>query len=310
MQHHTATLHCPNPNCQAPNPESHKFCGKCGTFLPKRYLIAAAADLETRAPGTLVGDRYWLKEQGILLDTHPDRLPETPEEVPESIVPYLNLFPYRMHVPQAYGCIGDGDGAIWLLENAPLDKSQPEEIKLHQSAIDLWQSASPFRQLNWLWQIAQLWEPFQQLGVAGSLLDPSLLRAEGNLIRLLRLKPDRALVNLTQLGELWSQWVEITQPPLKNFLERLSRLLTSGQVQTSEQLLTLLDRGLNVVGQAYGRHVRVATLSDRGPSRSRNEDACYPKSEPLLWRSSAMGWGDTKAAMLPPNSRSQRSSST
>jgi serine/threonine protein phosphatase PrpC len=281
MQHHSATLHCPNPTCQAPNQESHKFCDKCGTFLPKRYLLLESEDPDIGLPGTLVGDRYWLKEQGILLDTYPERLLETPEDLPDRVRPYLHLFPSRIHVPQVYGRVDHQDRSIWLLEQGAID-TRPKTVKLQPSITDVWSQASPLRQLNWLWQMAQLWEPFQQVGVAASLLDPSLLRIEGSLVRVLRLHPDRRLVNLTELGELWLQWVDRTQPPMKEFLARLGKLLASAEVEAIDQAIALLDRALALVNESYTRQVQVATLSDRGPSRSRNEDSCYPSSGTML----------------------------
>jgi len=40
---------------------------------------------------------------------------------------------------------------------------------------DKWKGASAMRQLNWLWQIAQLWQPCITQGVASTLLTPELL---------------------------------------------------------------------------------------------------------------------------------------
>ncbi|NJR38216.1 MAG: hypothetical protein HC781_04395 [Leptolyngbyaceae cyanobacterium CSU_1_4] len=43
-------------------------------------------------------------------------------------------------------------------------------------------------------------------------------------------------------------------------------------------LIDYLDKAIARVGQAQARHVQTATRTDQGPTRQRNEDACYPPS--------------------------------
>ncbi|MBE9042744.1 protein phosphatase 2C domain-containing protein [Oscillatoriales cyanobacterium LEGE 11467] len=280
MQSPTATLHCPNPSCHAPNPEGNQFCQKCGTWVPKYYLWPVGSELSAQ-PGQLLADRYLHKGNGILLDTHPGLLPEMTDEIPEFIESYLKLFVHQLHVPQVYGRISPKAGGqsrdIWLLEKCPVEPL-PEAIQLRPSIDRQWSHAEPSIQLGWLWQIARLWQPCAEVGVAASLLRPELLRVEGSLVRLLELVPDRTGCNLEHLGQVWGEWVDRTATPLKAFLDRLCTQLRSGEVQSSEQLIALLDRGLRVLDAARSRQIQVATASDRGPSRSRNEDACYPDS--------------------------------
>src|SRR6476469_5502094 len=120
-----ATLNCPNSRCQAPNPQSHKFCQKCRTPLLKRYLWAVGDEgIQAYRPGDSLAGRYLVERDKILLDTKPGLVPETPEEIPPDLAPYLKLSPYQLHVPQVYGIATTGDGRrnkeIWLLEQVPV----------------------------------------------------------------------------------------------------------------------------------------------------------------------------------------------
>ncbi|RMG07592.1 MAG: hypothetical protein D6728_16355 [Cyanobacteria bacterium J055] len=282
MQNPTATLTCPHPSCQTPNPEGNKFCLKCGSFLPRNYLwLLAAGELGSVTPGTLLGDRYLLKTDRIVLDTRPGLPPETPEEIPPYIAPYLKLFAHRIHVPQVYGRVASsGDAAtsdLWLLESVPIEVDG-DKARLFPALTESWRDASPLRQLNWLWQMASLWSPFARVGVASSLFDSQWVRVEGGILRWVQLSADAETPTLQQLGRVWSKWVEGTAVPMRDFLHRLCQLLIEGQIRQSEQLIALLERGLTVVGAAGSRRIEIFTLSDRGPSRTRNEDACYPDS--------------------------------
>ncbi|MCT7960123.1 protein phosphatase 2C domain-containing protein [Laspinema sp. D1] len=295
MNKPSAIIYCPNFTCQSPNPETQKFCQKCGTPLPKRYLWAVGGTgRPSYQPGDILADRYWVKEDQILVDTKPGVLPEMPIEIPATIIPYLKLFPLRLHVPQVYGRLpskgNDPNRDIWLLEETAIypegtmvavRKGQaPEAVhaQLMPLLTDSWADASPMRQLNWLWQIAQLWYPFKKEGVAQSLLNPGLLRVEGSLLRLLELPRDATTPDLSELGPLWLSLAKTAHPAIAPYLERLSQMLTRGDVQTPSQLTELLDRGLSLCGELYKRTYYIATGTDRGPTRRRNEDACYPPS--------------------------------
>ncbi|AFY83503.1 protein phosphatase 2C domain-containing protein [Oscillatoria acuminata] len=295
MNKPSAIIYCPNFTCQSPNPETQKFCQKCGTPLPKRYLWAVGGTgRSSYQPGEILADRYWVKEDKILVDTKPGVLPEMPVEIPGAIIPYLKLFPLRLHVPQVYGRLpmkgNDPNRDIWLLEETAiypegtivaLRKGQPPEAvhaQLMPLLTDCWADASPMRQLNWLWQMAQLWYPFKKEGVAATLLNPGLLRVEGSLLRLLELPRDAKTPNLSELGQLWLSWAQTAHGAIAPYLEELSQMLTMGDVQTTSQLIELLDRGLSLCGGLYKRTYYIATGTDRGPTRRRNEDACYPPS--------------------------------
>ncbi|NET38220.1 MAG: SpoIIE family protein phosphatase, partial [Cyanothece sp. SIO1E1] len=120
---------------------------------------------------------------------------------------------------------------------------------------------------------------------SSSLLMPKLLRVDGATVRLLELQVEADVtasnVNLRQLGQLWSQWATTARPNLTEFLGHLSQNLIQGQIQTAEQLVEQLDRGLAMMGRSHSRSIHIATRTDQGPTRKRNEDACYPPSHSL-----------------------------
>ena len=245
--------------------------------VPKHYLWAVGEGLKACKPGDLIAGRYLLKRDRLLVDTQPEQLPEMPEEIPSSIAPYLRLFAYQLHVPQVYGLVSSRlsklSGDIWLLENAPILKVTES---LMPELADSWKGTPAMRQLNWLWQIAQLWQPCIAQGVASTLLTPELLRVEGQLVRFLELQPDRKPPSLSQLGKLWQQWVEDADPAIANFLRQLCQQMVAGQVRHGEQLMGQLDKALAKCGRFYDRTVEIATGTDVGRARAHNEDACYP----------------------------------
>ncbi|WP_293308421.1 MULTISPECIES: protein phosphatase 2C domain-containing protein [unclassified Microcoleus] len=245
--------------------------------MPKHYLWAVGEGIKACKPGDLIAGRYLVKRDRLLVDTQPEQLPEMPEEIPSSIAPYLRLFAYQLHVPQVYGLvssrIGKLSGDIWLLENAPILKVTES---LMPELADTWKGAEAMRQLNWLWQIAKVWQPFIAQGVAATLLTPELLRVEGQLVRFLELQPDRKPPNLSQLGKLWQQWIDDAHPAIANFLRQLCQQMVAGQVRHGEQLMGQLDKALAKCGRFYDRTVEIATGTDVGRARAHNEDACYP----------------------------------
>lgn len=291
MENDAATLYCPNEVCQAPNPLTHKFCQRCSTPLPKRYLWAVAERKSVPKPGELLADRYLVISKAVLLDTKPGLSPQTPDvENLQSIRPYLRLFPYRLHVPQVYGVLYITEGhykqEVLLLEKPPLyiDSTNPSvEVQLGSDLITAWRGATSMRQLNWLWQVAYLWQPLASEGVASSLLIPELIRVEGSLVRLLELRGDQQTsLGLPQLGGFWQQLCKEAKPAIAEFLNNVCHWLISGEIHASEQLVAILDKGLAEVGRWQTPNIKITTKSDTGPSRQRNEDACYPPSGSII----------------------------
>ncbi|HEY9617755.1 MAG TPA: protein phosphatase 2C domain-containing protein [Microcoleaceae cyanobacterium] len=294
MQSPEAIIFCPNPPCQAPNLESHRFCQQCRTLLPKRYLWAVGKGAELFCPDDLIDDRYQCKHSQIFLDTKPGKLPASPEVITDTIAAYLRLSSYPLHVPQVYTWISAQVASersakplqsdLLLLELAPI---YPDGVSLNGKLLagtlmpelaTVWPQGTGLQQLNWLWQMAQLWQPLTDEGFAASLLNTQRLRAEGSLVRLLELQPDQTPVTLVDLGRLWRQWQAGANSTIADFLTALCQQLLQGQVKTAEHLVALLDRALVACSQTQSRQLQITTLTDQGPTRQRNEDACYPPS--------------------------------
>lgn len=295
METRAATLHCSNIRCQAPNPQSNKFCQQCRTPMLRRYLWALGSSIEACKPGDVLAGRYELVQPRILLDTQPGVPPETPIEIPQRLAPYLRLSPYGLHLPQVYGRLtlmeGRRRSEIWLLEDAPIstnsslqgNEAVDTEGRLLPELTSVWKDATAVRQLNWLWQIANLWQFLSSEGVASSLLTPVLLRVEGSLVRLLELQPDpKDAPTLQQLGQFWSQRLAGASSVITEFFQELCTQLIEGQIQTSQELVALLDRALKESGRSQSHTYQIFTRTDSGPSRPHNEDACYPPSGQLI----------------------------
>ncbi|MEH2421468.1 MAG: protein phosphatase 2C domain-containing protein [Nostoc sp.] len=289
MENDAATLYCPNENCQAANPLTHKFCQRCSTPLPKNYLWAVVDAPSVGSPGEILADRYLILDKFVLLDTKPGLLALTPElDNLQPLRAYLRLIPYRLHVPQVYGVIFLADAPshreILLLEKPPLLVDDTiQQVHLGCELTTAWRDATSMRQLNWLWQIAHLWQPLASEGVASSLLDSYVLRVEGSLVRLLDLRFDTAKSpELPQLGEFWQQLVSDAKPAIAKFVEQVSLALIQGEINSTDQLIGVLDGGLAGLGRSQTPTIKIITKTDTGPSRQRNEDACSPPSGTLV----------------------------
>lgn len=276
-------IQCPNYLCQTLNAESSQVCSSCQTPLPKRYLWAVGVGLEAYRPGDRVANRYVLKSQRILLDTQPGLPPDAPTNITPSLESYLRLFAYRIHIPQIYGYVESEDIAVLLLEQAPIYSNgarsrQGQDLSgtLMPDLASQWSSSSALRQLNWLWQMAQLWQPMSSEKVASTLLIPDLLRVDGALVRSLELAHDRQPPTLVQLGHLWAQWQPQANSAIADFLSDLCQNLMDEQIKAPEHLVAVLDQALASHATEQHRQVHIATDTDQGPSRHTNEDACYP----------------------------------
>lgn len=263
--------------------------------LMRRYLWAIGEN--SCNLGEVLAGRYLCKSKNIFLDTKPGFLPNHPTEAPPECTPYLRLSPWQLHVPQVYDWV-DGHSAspLLLLEQAPLwvergaegqkdglrdGQRDGQNINVHllPALTSKWRETTALRQLNWLWQMANLWQPLGGEQVGASLLKPELFKVEGSLFRLLELRSDRGTPpSLAQLGQLWQSWAAIAQPEITSFLQQLCQQLIQGEIYNVELLIDYLDRAIASMGQSQSRHVQTATRTDQGPTRQRNEDACYPPS--------------------------------
>ncbi|AFY42855.1 PP2C family serine/threonine-protein phosphatase [Nostoc sp. PCC 7107] len=290
MENDAATLYCPNELCQAANPLTHKFCQRCSTPIPKRYLWVVGDVLNVGSPGEILADRYLVLNKSVVLDTKPGLLPQGLEtENVQTIRAYLRLIPYSLHIPQVYGVLSLKDGRsrkeILLLEKPPLltEPTTDSQLRLCPQLTNAWRTATSMRQLNWLWQLAHLWQPLVSEGVASSLIDTHLLRVEGSLVRLLELRSDTSTApKLSHLGDFWQQLLPDTKPAIAEFVNQVSSYLIQGEINSPEVLISVLDRGLAELGELQSPKIQIITKTDTGPKRQRNEDACYPASGTLL----------------------------
>lgn len=294
MPTETAFLNCPHPTCQTVNSEEIQCCQRCGTRLIKRYLWATSPDLRPLGqaldflqPGERIGDRYLYKGNHIFLDLKPGVPPHIPSEISASMQTYLKLFPYRLHLPQPYELLTLQPTLppVLLLEGAPINPSlvptAPQKPPLMPLFKEEWHRASAMRQLHWLWQIAHLWQPFRVLGVANSLLDHQFLRVEGPVLRVLELRNDpESGLELSQLGKMWLPLAKSANPLIGRFLQHLAQGLMDGHILAMDRAIAELDRALRYCSESQTTHFTLCTATDKGPSRSHNEDACYPPQPP------------------------------
>lgn len=228
--------------------------------------------------GDLVGDRYAYWGHNLLLDTRPGEAPDVPSEVPPLAVPYLRLLGYRPHIPQPYGILryASDQGSALLFEGLPVD---PETGRPFPKLQGAWEATSPLRQLNWLWQLANLWKPCAELGVASSLLDFDLIHVEGSWVRLMALQVDDGPKG-PRLGDLGRAWKGLVpHPAIADYFNHLLDQLILHRISSVAGLLHSLEQALETLVQPEPAiPVAIAACTDPGPSRERNEDGCHPAS--------------------------------
>jgi serine/threonine protein phosphatase PrpC len=229
----------------------------------------------------LLADRYQVVQYPLILDTVPDEPPIPLAQVPASAEPYLLLSRFTVAVPRPFTQVmaPDGQTPLLLLEDIPLQQESPSSVapQLLPTLLDCWSQAPALQQIAWLRQLAKFWQPALDQHVAVSVLDWQNIRVDGEDVRLLQLDMQQSVPQLTDLGALWQPLAAIAQPTVQDFLGQLTESLTLGQ-GTSEGLVDVLSEALEQLSQAQPLQVQVATRSDQGPARQRNEDACYPAS--------------------------------
>ncbi|MEH2079575.1 MAG: protein phosphatase 2C domain-containing protein [Nostoc sp.] len=281
-------IFCINPRCNSPiNPMGDSVCASCQTPLVHRYLWATGLLSAQIPPGTKVADRYEVIKQQIWLDTQPGLPPDVPEELPTEVIPYLQLYQERLHLPQAYGFasnLEEDKTDILLLENAPIDKTG----NIYPTIVEAWHEATAARQVYWLWQILQLWTPLADLGFSRSLLVADNLRVEGWCVRLLELHqtPDNEQLSLQNLGECWQFWVTSAKTSVAKGLQNIVQQMCETEIEL-EAINIQLNNLLLAAAAELPLVLKVAGSTDIGPMMAQNEDACYPNSlsdldEPLL----------------------------
>ncbi len=275
-------IECSNTNCLTPNQQDNKFCCRCGTPIVRRYLYALGDEINSYQQGEMINERYLVQQGQILLDTKPGLFPELTENLPHYIPPYLKLFPYRLHIPQPYGFITLAKGQLlWLLEYMATTSNQP--LLEMPSLSEVWPGASAMKQLNWLWQMANLWQPMYDEEVAATLLEPSLIRVKDQLIKIKELQiKDKHKTSLKLLGDFWSTLVQSSAPTIRNLLKIIVQSLKNNKITDSQELLEILDWAITDLSKTKEYKYQICTYTDVGKTRQNNEDSCYPTHESYL----------------------------
>ncbi len=243
----------------------------------KRYLWAV--DLDEAKPGTLLGGRYRVVSGQVVWDTQPMQAAEAPEELPFEAIAYLKLARFSLHCPQPYAILNGGkNGAtvlsapILLLDRVPIAASG----ELQPTLVAAWPGTAARRQVHWLWQVLQLWMPFEEHQAAGTLLREDWLRVDGARVRCLQLHQSAVSPALSALGDLWKEWfLEKAHPEIAADLHELFFGMGRGEIllQGAIARLEAINDRL-IVGQPFS--VRMASATDIGKRRDHNEDSCYP----------------------------------
>ncbi len=281
----TLQIQCSNPQCQSLNSLEQFFCQQCGTPILKRYLRAITEGREAYKSQQVVNDRYLFLNSLVVLETKPSDLPYFPESIPNQIIPYLQLFPYRLNIPQVYGQLtppeenADPDQAVWLLDYGTVvfKEENLSQGKMFPLMSEKWQEATIIRKLNWLRQIAFLWNPLAKKGVVSTLLNPNLLGVNGTILQVLELALDQGKsYSLKNLGDFWQTLISQTQSEFQEFFKELCHRLITEKIHSAKQLLAVIDYALEKYGRSQEYNYQIFTLTDAGPSRDHNEDSCYP----------------------------------
>jgi len=283
MNQPLVTLTC--PECGTANPIDKLACSHCHVPLLKRYLWAIGSSLDGYAVGSILSDRYLVQGKHLLLDLFPSEPAPGIDNAAQLYRPYLKLFPKRPHVPELFGALALPEGELLLLEHAPvscidIEGAQGTAGLTHAAPLtSIWHKAGLVRRFSWLWQIISLWPVLLEENVAATLLNPQLLRAEGSLVRLLQLQVG-ADPTLAMLGEFWQNHFSFGDQDdrFDHAFRMLCEQMQQSQAITAESvqftLETLFQQALSDL--EYDYHYDIVTRSDQGPSRSRNEDSCYP----------------------------------
>lgn len=285
MTNRITQIRCVNKKCKNLNSLEDNFCHQCETPLVKRYLKIVGKLSQEYQIGDLIGDRFLVCYADIVLDTKPHLPPYSPASLPPEVIPYLKLFSHRLHLPQVYGFIKN-ETAAWLLEydNIPLDNRgkliYPQLFPLLEKSIS---QVSALRQINWLWQMIQLWKPLAKQKVLSSFFDTNNLRVNGAILKIIDLKLDQeSTPTLKKLADLWLTWLEDFDPLIKDIINKIILSIHQDLIIDTDKLLAILDQVIYLLGNNYYRRkFTLITATDAGKKRENNEDSCYPSVDKL-----------------------------
>ena len=240
----------------------------------KPYLWVVGEGTESLPIDGLVMQRYQVVAPRIWLDTQPDQCPDLPDELPSAALPYMRLHRHRLHVPGVYGALEQAiTPPILLLDNAPIHPQSGEIFPdINAGAAE----ATPLRQLNWLWQMWELWDVLVAHGVASSLLSTQNLRVEGWRLRMIELLPDQQPPTLASLIRAWQALLNHLHPAIADPLKQLLEGFNAGTLD-AEVLGVRLNELLLRQATGITPKIALAGATAQGPTQPRNEDACFPQ---------------------------------
>jgi serine/threonine protein phosphatase PrpC len=286
-------IQCFNPSCRSVSAAPASHCQVCQTPLPYRFLLAVGQSPLQVHSGALVGSRFLVWNEKIWLDTRPDTPLPPLDQLPDLVLAYQKLLHLAQHIPRPYAYLTPEQtgqsSPVLLLDMAPIatrirtqDGSPGRggriEVALLSSLAAAWASGSGLQQLNWLRQVSALWPALADQQVASTLLDLDNLRVDGSLLRLTVLG-STSRPTLADLGQCWATLVATAQPPVAAYLGWLVETLRQGQLTTATALTMELEGAIQTLAQGLRVTVDWAADTDQGPTRDRNEDACYPEKE-------------------------------
>ncbi|NES99038.1 MAG: serine/threonine-protein phosphatase [Sphaerospermopsis sp. SIO1G1] len=270
-------IHCSNPDCEQPiNHIGDRLCQTCQTPLIYRYLWAVGVETDSVTIGTKIDERYEVITEQIWLDTQPGEIPKVPPEIPQEAIPYLKLNREKLHIPQPYGFVSVGEDPalnILLLENTPID----QQGNLYPVITAVWEEAKAVRQLYWLWQILQLWQPLSEQGVSASLLSPYNILVQGWCIKLLELHPNTEPLTLQDLGESWYSWIKVAKSEIAPSLNHIIQQMCQGEAEFTT-ISHQLNQLLLTSAAELPLMINTAGFTDPGLVLKHNEDSCYPNN--------------------------------
>lgn len=221
--------------------------------------------------GEIVANRYQVVGGQIWQDTQPQNLPQIPDRSDPKVLAYLQLSPYHLHLPQLYGAVEiPGNSLILLLDRIPVTP----EGTLYPSITEAWADAPPVRQVYWLWQLSQLWNPLNSFGAGLSVLTPENIRVQGWRIGLRELMFTPSPPGLGALSRCWQTWIESCSDDIREPLSRLCEVM--GQGKRWDTITASLNQILLELAAELPLKITTAGGTDAGRVRSHNEDSCYP----------------------------------
>lgn len=258
--------------------------------LANRFLWVSGTAAAQVPPGTRVNDRYQVVAPQIWFDLDPDRPPQLPDHLPESLQPYLWLFEHHRHLSTIYALesLEEGETAI-LLERVPLDR----EGHLWPSLVNALKTASVALQIHWIEQILLLWEPLISQGVASSVLKLMNIRVCAGELRLLELLDDRENplgmvssqetepASLRRLGQVLNSLLPLLHPDVAAAIAPAVQPLQTPNADLAESQ-AILRRAWQHYSQQQALSVEAIALTDPGWRGGDNEDSCYPLATDLV----------------------------